>query len=92
MSANKEKVKEINFNVRTEKHDVEVKIKKIKELLTKGHKVRTNVHFKGREISHPELGFEVMSKIMTMVADVGKSEKQPSQNGKSITVELKPIK
>jgi translation initiation factor IF-3 len=88
----KEKVKEINFNVRTEKHDLEVKVKKIKELLTKGHRVRTNVHFKGREISHPELGFEMMSKIMTMVAELGKSDKQPTHNGKSITVELKPLK
>lgn len=90
--SNKEKVKEINFTVRTEKHDLEVKVKKIKELLAKGHRVRTNVHFKGREISHPELGFEVMNKIMEMVSELGKSDKQPSQNGKAITVELKPLK
>lgn len=58
--------------------------------LKEGNKVRLVLKFKGRQIIHPEFGFEMVNKMITGLANVSKVEKQPRLEGKQIIVIISP--
>lgn len=59
----KVQTKEVHLSVRIEKHDINIKINKIKKWLKEGHKVNVSIHFKGREIEHKELGYDILKQF-----------------------------
>ncbi len=79
-------VKEIKMRPNIDMHDFEHKIKHSKEFLDNGDKVKFTLMFRGREMAHPELGFEVMQKIKARLEDSVLVEKEPSQEGRNITM------
>ena len=79
-------VKEIKMRPNIDAHDFEHKVKHAKEFLEKGDKVKFTLMFRGREMVHPELGFEVMKKIQEELEDFAQVEKKPSQEGRNITM------
>lgn len=85
-------VKEITLRPRTEEHDYQVKLKKIREFLEKGNKVKVTVRFRGREMAHQEMGAEQLMRICTDLGDVGKSEGNPRTEGRQMHVMLSPAK
>lgn len=84
-------IKEIRFGVNIENHDYETKRNHIKKFLKDGDKVRVTVQFKGREQSHPELGFRLLTKLSADVAELGFVEFAPRKEGKSMTMVLGPV-
>lgn len=56
-------IKEIQLRPRTDKNDINIKLKKVNEFLSQGHKVKINVLFSGREMAHKELGFKLLKKV-----------------------------
>jgi translation initiation factor IF-3 len=79
-------VKEIKMRPNIDMHDFDHKIKHSREFLDKGDKVKFTLMFRGREMAHPELGFEVMQKIRERLEEVVLIEKEASQEGRNITM------
>ena len=64
-------LKEIKFHANVEEHDYQTKLNNIRKFLTKGHKVKLSLYFRGRENAHRELGFQVLERAMKDCEDVG---------------------
>lgn len=79
-------VKEIKMRPNIDSHDFEHKVKHAKEFLDNGDKVKFTLMFRGREMVHPELGFEVMNKVKELIESVVQIEKDMSQEGRNITM------
>jgi translation initiation factor IF-3 len=85
------KIKEIEFTVRIEQHDFETKLRHAEEFLDHGNKVKLRLKFRGREMAHPEMGFDVMNKALAELAGMGHPDSEPKLNGKQINVMLTPL-
>ncbi len=83
-------LKEIKFRPRTEEHDYNVKIKKVREFLEESNKARITVMFRGREMSHRELGQKVLQEIIEDLKDVAVIEAAPRMEGRQMFMILAP--
>ncbi len=83
-------IKEIKLRPKTDEHDIQFKIRHIKRFLTHGNKAKISLIFKGREITHPELGKEVLDRIAEAIEDIGIVEQSPKLEGKNMTMLLAP--
>jgi len=72
--------------------DIEIKAKHAREFLNEGHKVAILLQFRGREMSHKEIGIEQIKKFAAMLADVAKMEQEPRQEGRRMMALLTAIK
>ena len=85
------KIKEIEFTLRIEQHDFFTKVRHAEEFLDHGNKVKLRLKFRGREMAHTEMGFEVMKKALGELATMGHPDSDPKLNGKQINVMLSPL-
>lgn len=85
-------IKEIRFNPNTDKHDIEFKTKHLRQFLLEGHKVKAYVMFRGRMITHPEIGRKLMDEIVEKLNDIGKLESPPKMEGKQLFAYFLPDK
>ena len=85
-------VKEIRFNANTDTHDIEFKTKHIRQFLLDGNKVKVSVIYRGRMITHPEIGQKLMDEILDKLKDIAKIESQPKLEGKMLIAYLMPDK
>lgn len=86
------KVKEVQLSCRIEQHDFETRVNHAKKFLSEGNKVKAVVRFRGREMSHMELGQEVILKFQEACAEFGAAEKKPILDGRYMSIILSPIK
>ena len=86
-----QKLKEIKFHVRTDKHDLEYKINHAKEFLGKSYKLKISLQFRGREMAHKELGFELIKNVITELEDYGQADSPPKIIGRSISTTISPL-
>ena len=77
-------LKEIKLRPVTEIHDYNFKIKNAKKFLAKGEKVKFTVQFKGREMQHTNLGYNLMNRIINDTSTLGKVEVRPKFEGRQI--------
>ena len=84
-------LKEIKLRPVTEIHDYKFKIKNAQKFLTKGDKVKFTVQFRGREMQHTSLGYELMRRITHDTSSLGKVEVQPKFEGKQIIMIIQPL-
>jgi translation initiation factor IF-3 len=84
--------KEMKFNVRIGDGDLQVKCRKINEMLDEGDHVRVVVQMKGREKTHPELAKSLMEKIISHTANNGAIEGKISEDASRISLQLMPKK
>jgi len=85
-------IKEIRFNPNTDRHDLDFKTKHLRQFLLEGHKVKAYVMFKGRMITHPEIGKKLMEEIVENLNDIGKLESPPKMEGKQLFAYFLPDK
>ena len=85
-------IKEIRFNPNTDTHDIDFKTKHLRQFLIEGHKVKAYVTFKGRMITHPEIGRKLMDDIVEKLNDIGKLEAPPRMEGKQLFAYFLPDK
>lgn len=83
-------VKGIRMRYGTEAHDLEYRVKDARRFLEEGNKVQITLIFRGREVSHPEIGKAQLDKLTSAVSDVGVVERPPVLEGKRMTVLLAP--
>jgi len=83
-------IKEIKLRPTIEEHDLEVKKKNAMRFLKDGDKVKVTVMFRGREISHAELGKELCLRLAEGIGDLALIEKEPRVEGRSMVMILAP--
>ncbi len=83
-------LKEVKLRPRTEEHDYEVKLKKVREFLGEANKARITVMFRGRELSHRELGHKVLQRVIEDLKDVAIIEAAARMEGRQMFMILAP--
>ena len=83
-------VKEIKIRPGIEKHDYEVKIRALTKFILDGNKVKVTMRFRGREMEHQDLGFNLLSKLQEEIQKIAKTEVKPKIYGKQIMMVLVP--
>ena len=85
-------LKEIQLSCRIDTHDFETKVRHAQRFLGDGNKVRVVMKFKGREMSHTEIGREVLGRFQAACADCGTVDKAPVQDGRFLSMIISPVK
>ena len=83
-------VKEMRLRPKTGDHDIDFKVNRMRGFLGEGFKVKVRVLFRGREITHPEIAQDMLSKIATVLSDVGVVEYHTRMEGRSMFMILAP--
>ena len=84
-------LKEIKLRPVTEIHDYNFKIKNAQKFLSKGDKVKFTVQFRGREMQHTSLGYDLMKRIVKDTSTLGKVEVRPKFEGKQIIMIIQSL-
>ena len=84
-------VKEVKIRPKIERHDFETKMRNARKFLGERDKVKVTVMFRGREMSHPQLGYELLRAVVEELLDVGQVEQPPSAEGRTITMLVSPL-
>ena len=87
-----QQMKEIRFKWRTDTHDFNFKTRHAREFLLDGNKVKGSVMFRGREITHTDVGKELLEKFVEELKDVAKIDSPIKMEGKNMSVILAPDK
>jgi len=83
-------IKEVRLSATIEDHDVEGKFKAATKFLKDGDKVKVSIRFRGRQISHSEIGLEVMKDFAERLQDIAIVERRPLTEGRNMTMVLAP--
>ena len=83
-------VKEVRLSATSEDHDVDVRVKNAIKFLQGGDKVKVSIRFRGRQITHTEIGLKVMQDFVDRTKDVAVVEKRPSLEGRHMIMILGP--
>lgn len=83
-------IKEVKFRPNIEQHDFDVKLKNALRFIEEGNKVKVTIMFRGRELSHPELGRVVLLKVAAELKDLVTVERDPKLEGKNMIMILSP--
>ncbi len=82
-------LKQMRFGMKIGQGDLDIKLRKVREFLAEGHKVRIQIFFRGRENAHRELGYDMIAKIGTLLEDVAVFEHQPQMAGRNLSVVIR---
>jgi len=85
-------LKEIRLRPKIDDHDREIKVNHAAKFIEKGHKVQFTMQFRGREMMHVELGYQIMDDIVQNLQELAKIERPAQMLGRRITMVLVPIK
>jgi len=83
-------VKEMKFRPKTDEHDFDFKVKHIREFLAEGNKAKLVIQFRGREIVHPEVGQNVLRRVVEACQDVGIVEQAAMMEGRRMLMIIGP--
>jgi translation initiation factor IF-3 len=83
-------IKEVKFRPKTGDHDYQFKLRNILKFLAEKNKIKVSLMFKGREITHSNLGLELMERVIKDVAEYGHPEQFPRLEGRTIVMVLAP--
>jgi translation initiation factor IF-3 len=83
-------LKEVKFRPGIDEHDFETKVRHARRFLEEGNKVKVTLMFRGRQITHPELGQQVVTRVAESLVDLAKVETAAKLEGKQLTMILTP--
>jgi translation initiation factor IF-3 len=83
-------LKEVKYRPGIDDHDFDTKTRHARRFLEDGNKVKVTMMFRGRQVAHPELGKDVLDRVSSVLADVGKIEAEAKLEGKNMTMILAP--
>jgi translation initiation factor IF-3 len=84
-------LREVRLRPKIDHHDFESKARSVKKLLGEGDKVKVTVRFRGREITHPEIGWGLLQRMTESLQGVAAIARQPIIEGRSMTIILSPL-
>lgn len=82
-------LKQMRFGLKIGSGDLEIKLRKIRAFLAEGHKVRIQIFYRGREMAHKELGYDMINKIITLLEDDAIVEQQPTMAGRNLSITVR---
>jgi translation initiation factor IF-3 len=85
-SARTSEVKQIRLGLKIGRNDLEIKLRKIREFLDDGDKVKIQVIYRGREMAHREVGDDLMSQIIELLGDAAIVEQKPVFAGRNLSI------
>jgi len=85
-------VKEVRLSLNIDTHDLNVRVKRANEFLSKGNKVKVTIRLRGRELSQTDMAHSVMNNFANQVSEAGKIEKPPKMEMRSMSMFLAPNK
>jgi translation initiation factor IF-3 len=83
-------IKEIKIRPNIDTHDYDVKMKAIRRFFEEGDKVKVTLRFRGREMAHQEIGFELLQQVKKDTAELAKVESEPRFEGRQVVMVLAP--
>lgn len=83
-------LKEVRLSPSIEENDVQTKLKNVKKFLEQGDKVKLSIRFRGREITHQDLGRKVLVRMADEVSEISDIERQPKLEGRQMIMILSP--
>lgn len=87
--AKSSELKQMRLGLKIGQNDLEIKLRKIRKFLTDGHKVKILIFFRGREMAHKELGFELIERIITMLEEDAVVEQKPQMAGRNLSITIR---
>ena len=85
-SSKASELKQMRFGLKIGSGDLEIKLRKIREFLGAGHKVRIQIFYRGREMAHKELGYEMVDRIVALLEDDAILEQKPQMAGRNLSI------
>jgi translation initiation factor IF-3 len=85
-------VKEVKFSVTVDEHDYQTKKNQAVRFLSEGDKVKASLRFKGRQMAHRELGYNIINRLIQDIGDAGSVEFMPRMEGTTLHAILAPGK
>lgn len=82
-------LKQMRFGLKIGSNDLEVKLRKIRAFLSDGHKVKILIFFRGREIAHKNLGYDLIDKMMEQLKDEATLEQKPTMAGRNLSIVIR---
>ena len=85
-------VKEIKMRPGIDDNDYVIKMKKVREFIDEGDKVKVTLRFRGREMAHQHLAMDILNRVKEQMADVAKVEQFPKLEGRQMVMVMAPIR
>jgi translation initiation factor IF-3 len=85
-------IKTIRLGLKIGQHDIDVKLKQSRKFLTAGNKIKVSLFFRGREITHPELGRAILDRFYAQLEDIGNLEQIATLSGRDLNIVIGPKK
>jgi len=85
-----QEIKEIKMRPNIDDHDYDTKMKAMARFLGEGDKVKVTLRFRGRELSHQQLGMNLLRRVQEDIAEVGKVEAYPRMEGRQMLMVISP--
>ncbi len=82
------KLKEIRMQPKIGSGDLDTKAKHVQEFLDEGDKVKVTIRFRGRELAHTELGYDVLNEVLKRLTSAYVVEKAPAMDGKTMSMTI----
>ena len=86
------KVKEVKFRPGIEDHDYKFKVGHARRFLDEGNKVKLTMMFRGRQVTHPEIGLQVLTRVTKDLEDLAQIESHPNMEGRIMSMVVAPLK
>jgi len=83
-------LREVRMRVKIDEHDIDFKARTARKLLAQGDKVKVSVMFRAREITHPEIGRELLERFYEKIRDVATLERSPAMEGRMMSIIVTP--
>jgi translation initiation factor IF-3 len=84
-------LREVRLRPNIDNHDFEAKVRLVKKLLEEGDRVKVSIRFRGREITHPQLGWKLLQRVVELLPGVAAIARQPAIEERNMTVILAPL-
>lgn len=85
-------IKEIKFRPGTDENDYQIKMRRLKNFLEEGHKIKVTLRFRGREMAHQELGLDLLNRVESDLGSDITVEQRPRMEGRQMVMMLSPKK
>jgi translation initiation factor IF-3 len=82
-------LKQMRFGLKIGTNDLEIKLRKIRSFLADGHKVKILIFFRGREMAHKELGYELIDRVIAELEDEAVLEQKPQMAGRNLNIVIR---
>lgn len=79
-------LKQMRFGLKIGSGDLDIKLRKIRSFLESGHKVRIQIFYRGREMAHKELGYDMINRILELLENDAVAEQKPQMAGRNLSV------